>query len=40
MGYKITKFDFDKVVTLELLDYLSTNVNNIQQKVDQFLYPT
>jgi hypothetical protein len=38
MGYKINKYDFDKIVTQELLDYLSADVTNIQQKVDQFLY--
>lgn len=38
MGHKICKFEFDGVVTNELLWYLSADHTNIHQKVQQFLY--
>jgi ankyrin repeat protein len=38
MGHKICKFEFDGIITDELLWYLSADHNNIHQKVQQFLY--
>lgn len=37
MGHKICKFDFDGIVTNELLYYLSATPDNIHQKAEQFL---
>ena len=40
MGYKINKYDFDKICTPELLDYLSATEDTLQEKVTQYLYAT
>lgn len=37
MGYQICKFDYDSIITNELLDYLSATPQNIQEKVRQYL---
>jgi hypothetical protein len=40
MGYKINLYDFDKVCTPELLNYLSATEATLQEKVTQYLYET
>lgn len=38
MGYKITKYDFDGVVTDELLNYFDTTPEKLPQKAKEYLY--
>lgn len=38
MGYNITKFDFDKEITQDILKYLDATPLNIQSKVNEYLY--
>lgn len=38
MGYKITKFDFDKEITQDIVDYLGATPENIQMRVNEYLY--
>lgn len=38
MGHKICKYDFDKIPSHDIMNYLSANEKNLQQKVNDYLY--
>lgn len=38
MGYKITKYEFDGIITDELLHYLDATPETLSQKVQEYLY--